>query len=359
MTVPDSLDIVAMAELAVRALTSPLDPEDDYSLYWFVDFRTLPPVMTKEDWPNIAAKFQEALPLVRTMTGSDLNRAVDDFWATRLLKMQGPDHLFYMRSNPGEFRSLSGCGTGRLLGAAMNCALLTGDPSWRFLVEQAIDRLSALACVREDMAFFTLGNIPPDATAICDAPVPTGVWPVDGFNGRVIQPLGQFYAMTGYPKAKELGDTLVRYLVKASQYYGPDGEWLPDQLDPKTYPGREKDVHFGTHSHTLLYLLDYALATRNEDLLDFCRKSFEWALARNSSIEGQSQMATDIGFFIEYLNPHYQTCETCCVADMIAIGLKLSVSGVGDYWDQVDGWIRNQFSENQIKDSSWVQMLKP
>ena len=78
VTLPDTLDIVAMAELAVRALTSPLDPEDDDSLYWLVDFRTVPPVMTKEDWPNIAAKFQEALPLLRTMTGSDLNVTVDD-----------------------------------------------------------------------------------------------------------------------------------------------------------------------------------------------------------------------------------------------------------------------------------------
>ena len=39
---------------------------------------------------------------------------------------------------------------------------------------------------------------------------------------------------------------------------------------------------------------------------------------------------------------------------MIGIGLKLSAAGVGDYWDDVDKWIRNQFAENQLMDTRWV-----
>jgi hypothetical protein len=34
--VPDTLDVAEMARLAIGGLTGPLDPADDYSLYWVV-----------------------------------------------------------------------------------------------------------------------------------------------------------------------------------------------------------------------------------------------------------------------------------------------------------------------------------
>ena len=40
--VPDTLDIGEHARLAVRGLTGPLDPDDDYSLYWLVNFQNKP-----------------------------------------------------------------------------------------------------------------------------------------------------------------------------------------------------------------------------------------------------------------------------------------------------------------------------
>ena len=38
----------------------------------------------------------------------------------------------------------------------------------------------------------------------------------------------------------------------------------------------------------------------------------------------------------------------CEVADMIALGLKLTELGLGDYWDDVDRWTRNMFAEGQL-----------
>jgi hypothetical protein len=43
---------------------------------------------------------------------------------------------------------------------------------------------------------------------------------------------------------------------------------------------------------------------------------------------------------------------------MIAVALKLSAAGVGDYWDDADRWTRNQFAENQIMYADWVYRLK-
>lgn len=40
---------------------------------------------------------------------------------------------------------------------------------------------------------------------------------------------------------------------------------------------------------------------------------------------------------------------------MIALGLKLTDAGAGDYWDDVDRWIRNQFAESQLTKVDWIK----
>src|SRR5208282_4765029 len=44
-------------------------------------------------------------------------------------------------------------------------------------------------------------------------------------------------------------------------------------------------------------------------------------------------------------------------ADMIGIATKLTQAGVGDYWDDLDRWTRNQFAENQLTDGEWIYSL--
>jgi len=39
---------------------------------------------------------------------------------------------------------------------------------------------------------------------------------------------------------------------------------------------------------------------------------------------------------------------------MIVLALKLTKLGVGDYWEDVDRWVRNQYVENQITGIDWV-----
>jgi DUF1680 family protein len=50
--------------------------------------------------------------------------------------------------------------------------------------------------------------------------------------------------------------------------------------------------------------------------------------------------------------------ETCEVAYMIGLGVKLSQLGAGDYWDNVDRWLRNQFFENQLTSADWIYRLQ-
>ena len=92
---PDTLDLQERAALAVNGLTGPTDPEADYEVYFAVFFNTNPPTMA-HDWSDaVQCKFQEALPLMRVVSGSDLNAHVDRRWMEVVLHMQGPDGLLY------------------------------------------------------------------------------------------------------------------------------------------------------------------------------------------------------------------------------------------------------------------------
>ena len=42
---------------------------------------------------------------------------------------------------------------------------------------------------------------------------------------------------------------------------------------------------------------------------------------------------------------------------MIGIAAKLTRAGVGDYWDDIDRWARNQFAENQLTEGEWIYRL--
>jgi DUF1680 family protein len=64
-----------------------------------------------------------------------------------------------------------------------------------------------------------------------------------------------------------------------------------------------------------------------------------------------------VGFFPEFIVPEYPSCESCEVADMIGLAAKLTRAGVGDYWDDIDRWTRNQFAESQLTEGEWIYRL--
>jgi DUF1680 family protein len=45
------------------------------------------------------------------------------------------------------------------------------------------------------------------------------------------------------------------------------------------------------------------------------------------------------------------------LADMVTLAVKLSSGGIGDYWDDVDRWVRNQFAEQQLTSTDWVYRM--
>src|ERR1043166_6925387 len=73
-SVPATLDLAEMARLSLNALTQPVDPDQDYSLYFVASWNQNPPVLRHETGSDdCLGKFIGPQVLNRLISGSDQN----------------------------------------------------------------------------------------------------------------------------------------------------------------------------------------------------------------------------------------------------------------------------------------------
>ena len=377
-TAPDTLDIAERAKLGINCLTGTTDDRADYEIFWFADFHRNPPVMVHDfsDWCVNVEGMMEGLPLLRAATGSTLRDQVDPVWMAALLKGIGPDGLLYVPLEGTPWSRMSPCwiqpvwranGTTtdfsdksvtqftspcvwpRAMAAMTLYYLRDRNPMWKQTIEGMIHRMSQLATDGGDYSFFPAGAYEPNAKfgdpGAGDI-MPTGYLAVDHGNGRLIQGLAQYYQVTGYEPAQMLAGKLVKFLKDNAHYYDAEGRFLWSHVD--RVEGQAFGGHFHNHTIGLLSMVEYAAAVRDRELLEWLRSSYEWAKTQGSSL---------VGFFPEMIKPNYPSCESCEVADMIGVAVKLSTAGAGDYWDDVDRWARNQFAESQLTEGQWIYRM--
>lgn len=383
--IPDTLDIATRAELGVRVLTNIADPKLDYEVYWISQWDRNPAVMihNNADWVQSVEGLMEALPLLRTVTGSSYNDHVDPEWMRNTLRCVGPDGLVYVPLTGVPSSRLGGwwvtpvwradgtattnkdasvsfvtapCQAARIISTFTVYYLRDKNPLWTQAIERMIKRLAELTVDRGSYAYIPRGGLEPNARFGPDATMPTGVAAVEGGNIRLLQGLAQYYQTTGYHPARRQAAQLAAYAMGPAEYYDPQGRYLFSEMEKGfvkgQYPGIERGQfggHFHAHSIGMLSILEYAIATSDRPAMEFARVSYEWARTQGSST---------VGFFPEMiLDGHYTGCEGCEIGDMIALALKLTAAGKGDYWDDVDRWVRNQFAEQQLVEGGWIPQL--
>ena len=348
--VPDTLDLQQRAALAINGLTEPTDPLADYELYWKVWFRSNPPSMILRWWHSTGqAKSIWATLLMRLASGSEQNLHVEHRWMEVALRCQGPDGLIYspIRGRPWAFPSdimtrkldsdqfVMPMGNATMLSAMALLARRDSGSVWTDALRRLVDGVIGLAVDAGDHAYFypsVLEAAPPPPTG---GEVPTGQMGAE--QSVVPQGLVYAYRVLGYEPALTLAGKFINYLRQ--NFYTPDGSFLTSLGDPHK-------AHFHAHSRGLLAMEEYAEVADDQELMQFVVHSFEWARDQGDRLTG---------FFPEHVNARdRQTGETCQVADMIAVALRFSEAGLGDYWDDADRWIRNQLAENQLLSIDWV-----
>jgi len=383
--VPETLDLQERATLAVNVLTRATDPEADHEIYFSVDIRRNPPMMDHNYSDQCQNKFMEALPLMRLVSGSRENLAVDRIWMETALRCIGPDGVFHhpLRGRPwalhGPWFSMRGGQedkvrqrghilspffAGRLMSAMVNYARLDNAAMWHGEIKRVVDGLVRLAVGKGSYAFYApqVGHAEPDCReSVGDGSAAEDCWVALG--------LVHAYRETGYEPAIILARKLLNHTVEERRFFEPDGTFGPVAAPPaggKANEGMSPEAltralrahqgdataaavadyikpnlqHFHTHTYVLLAMLEYALTTGDEAWMELARRGFEYGKAHGNVL---------LGYFPEMLGRDvFETSETCEVADMIALGIKLSQAGVGDYWDDVDRWARNMFAEGQL-----------
>ncbi|MDP2989367.1 MAG: hypothetical protein Q8O57_02235, partial [Kiritimatiellota bacterium] len=171
------------------------------------------------------------------------------------------------------------------------------------------------------------------------------------FQATSIYGLIQWYAASGDREALDLATRLVRFCM-LSKFWGGlvdpkdeyNGAWshagkpLPEPVGIAGHEQGHWFSHFHARAITLRALLEYAMVMNNERILEFVRRAYEYTMT----------LAIPRIGWVNCFPARLNTCEGCALGDMVALGIRLSDAGAGDYWDDVDAVVRNHMVEQQL-----------
>jgi hypothetical protein len=184
--------------------------------------------------------------------------------------------------------------------------------------------------------------------------------PFDAEGTVVPHGLVHAYRVLQYQPALDLAKKNINYLHK--NFYAPDGTFWSS-------PGQPAHAHSHAPARGVLAMEEYAEVTGDKEMMDFVVRAFEFYRNQGANYSPAKAGSADyvlertpgaglVGFFPEWTGAsQLQITETCPLGDMVTLAVRLSEAGVGDYWDDADRWIRNQFAENQLQETDWIYRL--
>lgn len=372
--IPDTLDLADRARLAVQGMLNILDPAL-MTMFGLAHFNTRAPLLRhwSADIP-LDPKLAESLPLMRLMCGTTFKAPLEQDYRAELVS-RIDDGLYWDRYTPqrpwrniyndsikfyGAGRSedfASVWGVARMI-RALTAWQGTNGADTAELGASLVRGLRRIAVDRDDYSYYPHrggwhdGFVYPrsgwidTSEAERDREGPEGS--VTCFQGHQIYAAAQHYVLTGDPVAKDLAARLSRYVMKAKFWGGtlaldpakPGGfEIVPDAPFRHGAQLGHWPVHFHARAIALRGLLKYAMACGDERTLEFVRAAYDFTM---------SQGIRRLG----WINTHPPGigCEGCALGDLVALAIRLTEAGAGDYWDDVDAIVRNQLAEQQITD---------
>lgn len=330
---PDTLDLVERADFVINAITRCTNPEAEHAVYFYTNLYRNPPTMIRQI--PLYGKFIEGLALARLMTGSTFNQHVDRIWEEALLRKLKEEKPVLLGPEGGRQTAWLGIQY-----------TISKDTMWKELGESAIRRALDAAAHKDDYCYFPYD--PPT--------MPTG-WGAT-IQGWTLQGVTQFYNATGSEIALELAGKIARYLKDHAEVFDAEGRFLARHGEsiPRSPESRlGPALHFHHNGNAMDALAEYALATGDAEFTEFVKKSYHYA----RSLKDSSPL---VGFFPEYIEDWPDErgvvdSEGCCVVDMLLTALWLTKAGAGDYWDDIDRYLRNQFAEMQMTSSDWITRM--
>ncbi|MEX0677382.1 MAG: hypothetical protein WD063_09920 [Pirellulales bacterium] len=342
--VPDTLDLSYHAREALNFLTRCIAPESkDFCIFHLMHGQFNPTIFEigHGSNQNQNAKWTESVILMRAMTGSDWNTEGDQMLMSSLVRFTGPDGLFYVpvKDRPWAYIDpvtqkigkpfADAFAEGRQLRAFATWYQHDKNPMWKEIADRKVKRLNELAIKKDDTLYFKL------ARGYSPWYVETGEGPVAALGdvGQVFDSLtgdaaanmicwmpqaaATWYEITGNQEALNLARGLARYLYKDEVFF-----------DRKT----RKFHNYGTFfTHSMNSICSYALVAADKEMIDWVKLGMDQFLEQNDPDRTGMMMM-----------------HACDYGDMMQVMCMLSRSGHGDYWEDLDRWIRNGFDWRQV-----------
>jgi len=371
--VPDTLDLAERCRLALQGVANTSDPEDD-CLFWFEVHWNVSPPYLKHSGCDIECGFKtlENFYQLRHASGCEDYRGREEQLLRFLLSCVEDDGLFWSCCSPkrpwhmgayAESRreydnrqvdmAIPGSTGGLMSVLATRNTCSDEKGQYDDILHSIAHGLEAIAIEREDYAYF------PDCKVGHPFCMPRGGWPntrepadehetgegtVVAYLGLPLQGLSKWCVQSGDEQALEFAGRLARFGMKP-KFWGHPG-------DPDRMAGNEQghvDSHFHARAIFLRGLLEYGLAAGDRSAIDFARSSYEhmrgWGINR-------------IGFIPTWVNGPRISMETCFLGDLVALAVKMSDAGIGDYWEDADRAIRNHLVEAQITERSILDRIQ-
>lgn len=358
--VPDTLDWAERARLGINALTRCVNPDARYTMYFQIRYTADPAYMIHMclgDFLCCNPKWAESLPMLRVMSGSDQNLDIEKALMEAMVELIDPeDGLYYLPAEDmKKFAWLrradypvatepitSTVGDARMILAMDAWFQRDQNRVWLDRMHKMARGLGKVAIHKDDYAYYPEGGIGMEFAYLKYSGYKKSSEPLGehegaegsvlAYHGAQIRALAQWYLRSGDQQALELAGKLARFVMKPKLWGA--------QAESKWIVGPEHG-HYDGHQHgttlALRGLLAYAYAANDAGVKEFVRESYEYARSRGIG---------KIGCFGD--SAWRVSTEGCSVADMVALAIKLSEYGAGDYWDDADGYARNHLAEMQL-----------
>ncbi len=343
----EKFDLPDLAAKGLNYVTTMVDDAHDFLPYWYLAIQSNPAYArhVRVDDAELVASWYEAIVALRKIVGATARAtAVEAGFKRHLLSHWGPDGLRYHCDYPwSNTKHASFHEMGWVL-AGLNrlCREEPDNAEARQRAEGLVQGLRALA-VQRRMRTFWSGDFPIQDTVYefpADLYLRDGGFAPERCTGRgeesirnavLLEPLTTRAIEFGDDAALDLAEGIANHLLGLSRYFNWRGEF------------------FG-HVHSALWfsigLLKLGRHMQRPFYVEKALQIFEYVRS----------ISSEFGWVPEYAQwfaPGETYCETCCIKDMIEFALVAADMGY-DTWELVDKFTRNQLSEQQVKNGSFM-----